>query len=239
MPPEWSTDVDAPVIGVTKARAVYSELRRKILAGELAPGHEVNQESMAASLGVSITPLREALRRLEMEGLLRLKAHRSVIIPPLTRKELVELYEIRTELDPLAARLTAEMASEAETARIARLARQTPARDPVEQLELNRSFHRAIYSACGNAALITYLDQLWDRTDRYRLILVKQEIGEGPMSVNDHVDIADSIVARRADEAARRMRDHISRSHRRIAESIAPPFDGVNAAAAGKERGGN
>src|SRR3954465_1577962 len=88
-----------PMVGLTKAQAVYSELRRMILNGELAPGHEVNQEGMAATLGVSITPLREALRRLEMEGLVRLKAHRTVIIPPLTREELVQLYVIRIELD--------------------------------------------------------------------------------------------------------------------------------------------
>ena len=225
MPSERSIEIDVPMVGMTKARAVYSELRRKILTGELVPGHEVNQEGMAASLGVSITPLREALRRLEMEGLVRLKAHRTVIIPPLTREELVELYVIRTELDALATRLTAEVASDEETALIAKLARQKAARDPVVQLELNRGFHRAIYSACGNTSLVTYLDQLWDRTDRYRLILVKQEVGEGPVSAKDHIEIADAIAARRAPRAGELMRDHIARSRSRIAQAIESPLD--------------
>jgi DNA-binding GntR family transcriptional regulator len=218
------------MLGLTKASAVYSELRRMILKGELAPGHEVNQEGMAASLGVSITPLREALRRLEMEGLLRLEAHRTVTIPPLTREELLDLYVIRTELDALATRLTAEIASEEQRALIARLARQKPARDPVEQLELNRTFHRAIYSACGNSPLVSYLDQLWDRTDRYRLILVKREVGEGPPSPKDHIEIADAVAARRVKEAADLMRRHIARSQASIAETIDPPVERPRAA---------
>jgi DNA-binding GntR family transcriptional regulator len=223
VPIERPTEIDMPLVGMTKARAVYVELRRRILTGELTPGFEVNQESVAASLGVSITPLREALRRLEMEGLVRLKAHRTVTIPPLTRDELVELYVIRIELDPLATRLAAENASDAETAEIARLSRQKADTDPVVQLELNRAFHRAIYSVSGNAALIAYLEQLWDRTDRYRLILVKQEVDGGLMIPNDHIDIADAIVARRAERAAELMRTHISRSHQRIAQSIELP----------------
>jgi DNA-binding GntR family transcriptional regulator len=225
VPSQRSIEVEVPLVGMTKARAVYSELRRKILTGELAPGLEVNQEGMATSLGVSITPLREALRRLEMEGLVRLKAHRTVIVPPLTRQELVELYVIRIELDALAARLAATHATDQETALIAGLSRQKAAKDPVVQLELNRTFHRAIYSTCGNASLVTYLDQLWDRTDRYRLILVKQEVDRGPVSAQEHIDIAEAIVARRAGEAAKLMREHISRSHTRIAQSIEAPFD--------------
>lgn len=230
MTTERAIEIEAPLLGMTKARAVYAELRRRILTGELAPGLTVNQESVAAKLGVSITPLREALRRLEMEGLVRLEAHRNVIVPPLTREELVELYVIRIELDPLAARLAAESASEAEIASIVRLSNQKAARDPVVQLELNRAFHKAIYSACGNAALITILDQLWDRTDRYRLILVKQEVDRGPMSTSEHVDIANAIAARRPKEASQLMRQHISRSRERIAQSIVP------AAASGSSR---
>jgi DNA-binding GntR family transcriptional regulator len=232
---ERSIEIDAPLVGITKARAVFSELRRKILTGELPPGHEVNQEAMAAGLGVSITPLREALRRLEMEGLVRLKAHRTVVIPPLTRDELVELYVIRTELDPLATRLTTEVATDEETALIAKLARQKLARDPVVQLELNRTFHRAIYAACGNSSLITYLDQLWDRTDRYRLILVKQEFHEGPASPTDHIEIADAIVARDAEKAGQLMRAHIAGSRHRIADAIDRPLDGPDAVFARKQ----
>ena len=202
---------------VTKAEAVYLETRSRILKGTLAPGSAVNQEALAADLGVSITPLREALRRLEMEGLIRLEAHRTMSITPLTSRELNEMYAIRTELDPFAAGLAARNASEVQLEIIYRLARQKAVNDPVLQLERNRGFHRAMYSSCGNSALINLLEQLWDRTDRYRLILIREELLRRSTSQQDHVDLADALAARKADLAARLMRAHIERSHARIA----------------------
>jgi DNA-binding GntR family transcriptional regulator len=205
---------------ITKAEAVYLEIRARILTGALSPGLQVNQEALSASLGVSITPLREALRRLEVEGFARLEAHRTVVIAPLTGRELDELYVIRMELDALAAGLSAAKASGAQVLLIGELARRKAVKDPLAQLERNRSFHRAIYASCQNAALIAYLDQLWDRTDRYRFILVKQELLDGPASTEEHVDIADAIAARDAECVAMLTRNHIARSRRSIAEII-------------------
>jgi DNA-binding GntR family transcriptional regulator len=205
----------------TKAQAVYVEIRFRILKGVLEPGLLVNQESLAASLGVSITPLREALRRLEMEGLVRLEAHRTVIITPLTGRELHEIYVIRTELDALAAGIAAITATEADLDTIGRLARQKAVNDPVVQLERNRVFHRSVYSSSGNESLTSLLDQLWDRTDRYRLILVKEELVEGSTSRQDHIEIANAIIARQSKRAARLTREHIARAHTRIARVLA------------------
>src|SRR6516162_240820 len=131
---------------ITKAEAVYLETRSRILKGTLAPGSAVNQEALAADLGVSITPLREALRRLEMEGLIHLEAHRTMSIAPLTSRELDEMYAVRMELDPFAAGLAASNVSDAQMEVIYRLANQKAAHDPVLQLERNRGFHRAVYS---------------------------------------------------------------------------------------------
>jgi DNA-binding GntR family transcriptional regulator len=208
--------VSVSLQAVTKAEAVYIETRSRILKGTLAPGLAVNQEALAADLGVSITPLREALRRLEMEGLIRLEAHRTMIITPLTSKELEETYAIRTELDPFAAGLAASNVSTAQLEVIYRLARQKAVSDPVLQLERNRGFHRAVYSSCGNHALINLLEQLWDRTDRYRLILIREELLRRSTWQQDHIDLADALAGRKADLAARLMRAHIKRSLARI-----------------------
>ena len=216
-----SPGVERPVLQVvTKAEAVYLETRARILTGTLLPGLQVNQEALAASLGVSITPLREALRRLEMEGLARLEAHRTVVIAPLIGRELDELYVVRMELDALAAGLAAAKASDAQVSLIGALARQKAVKDPLAQLERNRAFHRAIYASCDNAALIAYLEQLWDRTDRYRFILVKQELLGGPASTQDHIDIANAIAARDAERAGLLTRNHIARSRKAIADII-------------------
>ena len=214
-----SPGLEGPLLRtVTKAEAVYLETRARILTGALSPGFQVNQEALAAGLGVSITPLREALRRLEMEGLVRLDAHRTVVIAPLTARELDELYAIRVELDALAAGLAATKARDAQLSHIGQLARRKAVKDPVAQLERNRAFHRAIYGACENDTLIASLDQLWDRTDRYRFILVRQELLGGPASTQDHFDIADAVAERDAERAAGLMRDHIVRSRTSIAD---------------------
>jgi DNA-binding GntR family transcriptional regulator len=216
-----SRSVERPVLQtITKAEAVYLEIRARILTGALSPGLQVNQEALSASLGVSITPLREALRRLEMEGFARLEAHRTVVIAPLTGRELDELYVIRMELDALAAGLAAAKASAAQLLLTGELARLKAIKDPLVQLERNRSFHRAIYASCQNAALIAYLDQLWDRTDRYRFILVKREVLDGPASTKEHIDIADAVAARDTKRATTLTRDHIARSRASIAEII-------------------
>jgi len=216
-----SIGVERPALQtITKAEAVYLETRARILTGALSPGLQVNQEALSASLGVSITPLREALRRLEMEGFARLEAHRTVVIAPLTGRELDELYVIRIELDALAAGLAAAKASATQVLLIGELARRKAVKDPLAQLERNRWFHRAIYASCQNAALIAYLDQLWDRTDRYRFILVKQELLDGPVSTQEHIDIADAVAARDAERAALLTRNHIARSRTSIAKII-------------------
>ena len=213
-------NVSSPLQAMTKAKAVYVETRSRILKGTLAPGSAVNQEALAADLGVSITPLREALRRLEMEGLIRLEAHRTMTITPLTSQELHEMYAIRLELDPLASGLAAASASELELEMIRQLAGQEAVCDPVLQLERNRAFHRAVYSSSQNGALISILDQLWDRTDRYRLILIREELLEGPTSRQEHIEIADAVAIRKAERAARLMRAHIGRSHARISDIV-------------------
>ena len=91
----------------TKADGVYLEMRNQILYGVLEPGSRVDYLQLSAALGVSITPLREALRRLEADHLVIRIAHRDVIVAPLTREEATELVQVRRELDLLAARLAA------------------------------------------------------------------------------------------------------------------------------------
>src|ERR1700689_1063354 len=91
----------------TKADGVYLEMRNQILYGVLEPGSRIDYVQLSASLGVSITPLREALRRLEADHLVTRIAHRDVIVAPLTREEAADPGEVRQELDLLAARLAA------------------------------------------------------------------------------------------------------------------------------------
>jgi DNA-binding GntR family transcriptional regulator len=199
----------------TKAEAVYQELRGRILDGSIQPASTLNQEALAATLGLSITPLREALRRLESEGLVRLEAHRTMTIAPLTRRELHELYAVRLQLDPFAASLTAREASDETLTEIERLARKRVERNPRALLQHNRTFHHAIYSSCGNLVLIGVLDQLWNRTDRYRLIVLQNRIQERTAE-EEHREIAAALVRRDARRVSDLVNRHVEKTQRLI-----------------------
>jgi len=199
----------------TKAEAVYQELRSRILDGSIQPASTLNQEALAATLGLSITPLREALRRLESEGLVRLEAHRTMTIAPLTRRELHELYAVRLQLDPFAAALTAREASDDTLGEIERLARKRVERNPRALLQHNRTFHHAIYSSCRNLVLIGTLDQLWNRTDRYRLIVLQNRIQERAAE-EEHREIAAALLGRDARRVADLVHRHVEKTQRLI-----------------------
>ncbi len=116
--------------------------------------------------------------------------------------------------------LAATNGSKSQLEEINQLAEQETVSEPILQLERNRGFHRAVYSSSQNGALIGLLDQLWDRTDRYRVILIREELMEGPTSRQEHIDIAQAVAARNAEHAAGLMRAHIERSHSRISDIV-------------------
>ena len=118
----------------TKADGAYLEMRNQILRGVLEPGSRVDYVQLSASLGVSITPLREALRRLEADHLVIRSAHRDVVIAPLTREEATELVTVRLELDLLAARLAAAQMTQDEIARARKLVASQDEQDALRYL---------------------------------------------------------------------------------------------------------
>src|SRR3954451_18280911 len=143
--------IDLPMVNVrTKAEAAYQELAARILDGSMQPGSTVRQETLAAALGVSITPLREALRRLESNGLVILEAHRTLTVAPLSAAEVRELYAVRLQLDPFAAGLAAPLASPAAVDRIEALAARELETTARGRLKANREFHQAVYRSPGN-----------------------------------------------------------------------------------------
>jgi DNA-binding GntR family transcriptional regulator len=211
---------ERPVI-LTKTDLAYWQVRDEILDGTLPPGTSLDQEALAARLGLSTTPVREALRRLESERLVVGRAHRDTFVAELSQELLEDTYAVRMNLDPLAVSLAAKLAKPEELEAIAELARVLPSDDPTEQLRHNRALHRAIYTACGNDVLIEILDLLWDRTDRYRLITIKQEHDPAGQR-GEHVEIADALTARNGRLAARLMTAHLTKSYEVIRQSLQP-----------------
>src|SRR5919112_6518744 len=98
----------------TKSDFAYTVVREKILSGAFIPGQVLNQATLARTIGISTTPLREALRRLKSENLVELDAHRDARVTELTAEEARDLLELRLSLDPLAAALAAERRTKAD-----------------------------------------------------------------------------------------------------------------------------
>lgn len=201
-----------------KADVVYEEVRRQILDGELAAGALLNQEHFAASLGVSTTPLREALRRLEAEGFIRTNPHHKMIVAPHEREELLFLYEVRTELDPYAAFLAADRHTlDDRTAMLGALA-LLPGAPGDDVTTLNREFHSSIYRASHNPVLVDLLDSLWDRSDRYRRVIT--DTSADPATRAEHEELLLAILDRDGEGARHLMRGHLERSRNIIENAL-------------------
>ena len=205
----------------TKADGAYLEMRNQILLGTLEPGSRVDYVQLSAALGVSITPLREALRRLEADHLVIRNAHRDVVIAPLTREEAAELVTVRRELDLLAARLAAAEMTREELAVARALA---VGRDENEALRyllaaglpvavggvhnVNRAFHRMVYCGSHNQVLIQYRDAISTRTERY--VIMARQLSSIPAQVyrSLHERLLAALEARDEVAAADLMRAH-------------------------------
>jgi DNA-binding GntR family transcriptional regulator len=205
----------------TKADGAYVELRNQILLGTLEPGSRVDYAQLSASLGVSITPLREALRRLEADHLVIRSAHRDVVIAPLTRAEASELVAVRQELDLLAARLAAAQMTQDELARARELVASQDEKEALRylrdagipvavggMLSVNRAFHRMVYCGSHNQVLIQYRDAISTRTERY--VILARQINTVPPEAFRlmHEKLLAVLEARDAAAAADIMRAH-------------------------------
>ncbi|GAB2685592.1 hypothetical protein GCM10027271_55310 [Saccharopolyspora gloriosae] len=202
---------------MTKSELAYVSVRDKILSGEFPPGSVLNQATLARTIGISTTPLREALRRLKAERLVELDAHRDARVTELNAEEARDLLEIRRSLDPLAVSLAAQRRTKADIAEIRAAAtglRSLPTDPEHRQLLHHRRFHVAIYRASHNDLLIETLDGLWDKADRYRRLAL--EIDRGPRAREkkdeEHRMLVECVVAGEADAAADVMREHIETS---------------------------
>jgi DNA-binding GntR family transcriptional regulator len=212
----------------TKNDYAYAELQRRILTGVLPAGAVIPQAKLAAEIGVSTTPLREAIRRLSAEGMVELEAHRDARVTPVSADEARHLYQVRENLDPLAAALAAQMRTASDIAAISaafdRLSPIASASD-LDALVRHREFHRTVYRASGNPVLIDILERLWDKADRYRVIGLSHR-GDSPEDRSrvtaEHRAIMEAVADGDADRANAVMRKHIGNSlGRRAIDALA------------------
>ncbi|TQN41105.1 GntR family transcriptional regulator [Blastococcus colisei] len=201
----------------SKGDVAYAELRARILSGDLPPGSRLAQHDLARALGMSLTPLREAIRRLSSEGFIILDTHRNARVAAVNATEARHLFEVRLSLDPTAAELAARRRTDADVTALrvaaARLLPVTRARGE-EGLRAHRAFHRALYIASHNDVLVRTLDDLWDKGDRYRSLGLDLPPGDEPRTRDhrEHHELLELITAGEAAGARELMRGHVERS---------------------------
>jgi DNA-binding GntR family transcriptional regulator len=191
----------------SKTDLVAAMLREMIVAGQLAPGMPLRQRDLAAQFEVSATPIREALRRLEAEGLVVGDAHRGVTVAKPDQGALADNYRIRAALEPLAAQMATERidaAALAELAEINEVIRGLPEGDPSYR-EHNARFHFAIYQASGSPVLVSLIRMLWQSLPKRPAPARSQA-----ESVRQHTQIIEAIRGRDGARAAALTGQHIA-----------------------------
>lgn len=188
----------------------YDMILDAIDGGIYRPGSRLVESELADRFGVSRTPVREALQRLETQSLLT-RDGRSLIVASLDHAQMAELYAVRTELEALAARLAAQHAA-AEEVRVLREMAESDRSlldDPQALSRANRRFHKQIHLASHNRYLVQQLD-LVHRSMALMATTSLAAKGRGEKALAEHDDIVNAIAARDGDAAADALRRHLS-----------------------------
>ncbi|MEU8242852.1 GntR family transcriptional regulator [Actinoplanes missouriensis] len=189
----------------------YEELRRRILATELAPGARLVERDLAAELEVSRIPLREALRLLEADGLVLLVPHKGALVAPFTPADVRDLFDVRESLEALAARLTALRRDPAGLARLKdRLAAAraaTAAGDSDGVAAANAGFHADLVDLSANPLLSAMMRPLAARTHWLFRLTAQRDPDQ---QCAEHEEMYAAIEAGAAERAAELARDHVA-----------------------------
>lgn len=188
----------------------YSLLLEAIDVGVFKPGDRLVESDLAERFGVSRTPIREALQRLETQSLLE-RDGRSLIVASLSHNQMSELYVVRSELEGLAARLAARHATVEEIQVLRDMVEDDRALlgDPNALSRANRRFHKQIHLASHNRYLVQQLD-LVHRSMALMATTSLAAEGRGDMALSEHSTIVEAIARRDEDAAHQALRDHIS-----------------------------
>ncbi|MFD1883318.1 GntR family transcriptional regulator [Paracoccus pacificus] len=188
----------------------YSLILSAIEDGVFRPGDRLVESELAERFGVSRTPVREALQRLETQAMLT-RDGRSLIVSSLDHNQIAELYTVRAELEALAARLAARHATPEEIRVLFELVRQDQAviGDPPLMARANRRFHHQIHLASHNRFLVQQLEMV----QKTMALMVRSTLaaeGRGQIALGEHKAIVEAIAAGDSSAAETALRDHIS-----------------------------
>ena len=202
---------------------VFKTLRQAILTGELKPGERLMEIHLANKLGVSRTPIREAIRKLELEGLVTMVPRRGAQVAQITEKSMSDVLEVRRALDELAVELACLRITQEEKEQLKEAClnfeKIVITNDVHEIAKADVAFHDIIFAATGNGRLSQMVNNLAEQMYRYRYEYIKDE-KQHDMLVKEHRKIYDSIIANDTDSAKEAIRIHIENQEKAILRQI-------------------
>ena len=209
---------------------VHAQVRGAILRGELAPGSELSQARLAKHLGVSRTPLREALRMLISEGLLEGESHRQLRVAGFSIPDMEQLYMERVALEALCVRVSTPRLTDADIAVMRDLLAQMAHFAGEQDYEAWEVPHRALHATFlqyAGARLVAIVTQLSEHAERYRRAYTTQAVRAWETGIAEHRRIVDACEAGDPDEAARALAEHLGHTALGVIELNEPAYGAI------------
>ncbi len=207
---------------------IYQKIRTMIVSGSMQPGETINEIAIAAALGVSRTPVREAVKRISDEGLVKVLAQTGTFVAPIRRDDLEEAYVIRRALEMDSARRAAgkltQAAGEELEDNIAAHRLAISRGKFANAIHLDDVFHRTIAEICGFPRIWRAVDISKAQMDRGRYLAIPKP-GYGEQTIQQHQAILDALQRHDEDGAAEAMRDHLETSFHNTLEVAADLID--------------
>ena len=202
---------------------VFHTLRRAIMQGDLKPGERLMEIKLANRLGVSRTPIREAIRKLELEGLVTMVPRKGAQVAEITEKDLKDVLEVRIGLEELAVKFVCQRIDDRQLRELQEASRKfaeaVQSEDLTKLAEADVNFHDLIYKATGNERLVQLLNNIREQMYRYRVEYLKDEEVRSSL-VEEHNRLWKALKERDAEQAARITQEHIERQQAYIMENI-------------------
>lgn len=194
---------------------VFEILRKAILDGSIAPGERIMETTVAEMLNISRTPVREAFRKLEIEGLTEYHPKKGTVVRGITKEDIAEIYDMREVLEGLAVRIACQNADENAIARLRGVLKQMEAsiaeKDDVRLFELHDEYNNIILQMTDSKRLINNLGYLYEYITSFRKITLSHKERKA-ISLKEHIQIVDYIEQRDGEKAEKYCRDHIKRA---------------------------
>jgi DNA-binding GntR family transcriptional regulator len=197
---------------------VCNVIREAIIRGDFKPGERLKQSDLAEKMGVSRMPVREAFRKLESEGLIKLEPHKGAVVKSISIKDIEEIYALRSELEKMAVYQSVDLLTDEDITQLSSLvAAMEKADDADTFVQYNIDFHRLLVKRCNWERLNSFIGTLWNGLPQQTPHLLSGQI---ETSNSEHRKILEAVIKKDKETAANIVSEHIYRTGESLIESL-------------------